>query len=184
MSTHKWLLRDDAPWKGAVETMHMTLLQRIRHLMVVGVLLLTAAGCHGGFPADSQGSLARATGGELRIGIAENPPWTEVAPDGTVSGSEVDLITAYAETLDAEIRWVPAGENALAAEMVEGNIDLVVGGLASDAPWTSEIALTRPYTSTQGPDGKSVDIVMGVRPGENALMVDLERFLAEEGGEL
>ena len=110
-----------------------------------------AAGCQSSFPADSQGSLERVTGGELRIGIAENPPFTEVAPDGAVSGSEVELITAYAETIDAEIHWVPAGENALAAEMVEGNIDLVIGGLASDVPWTSEITLTRPYTSTLRP---------------------------------
>lgn len=172
------------PVESAVKTMHMTVLQRIRQLMVIGVLLLVAAGCQSSFPADSQGSLERVTGGELRIGIAENPPFTEVAPDGAFSGSEVELITAYAETIDAEIHWVPAGENALAAEMVEGNIDLVIGGLASDVPWTSEIALTRPYTSTLGPDGKPVDIVMGVRPGENALMVDLERFLAEQGGEL
>ena len=120
----------------------------------------------------------------LRVGVSENPPWTDVAADGAVSGSEVDLLEAYAETIDAEIRWVSAGENTLAAEMVEGNIDLVIGGLASDVPWTSQIALTRPYTSTEGPDGKSVDIVMGVRPGENALMVDLERYLAEQGGEL
>lgn len=164
--------------------MHSSFLQRVRHLIVLGALLLVTAGCQGGFPADSQGSLERATDGELRIGIAENPPWTEVAPDGTVSGSEVDLLTAYAETLGAEIRWVPAGENALAAEMAEGSIDLVIGGLASDVPWTSDIALTRPYTTTEGPDGKPVDIVMGVRPGENALLVDLERYLAERGGEL
>lgn len=164
--------------------MRMSVLQRLRPLVMLAALLLAAAGCQGSFPADTQGTLERATGGELRVGIAENPPWTDVAPDGTVSGSEVDLLEAYAETIDAEIRWVSAGENTLAAEMVEGNIDLVIGGLASDVPWTSQIALTRPYTSTEGPDGKSVDIVMGVRPGENALMVDLERYLAEQGGEL
>ncbi|MGO1285642.1 MAG: transporter substrate-binding domain-containing protein [Brachybacterium sp.] len=162
----------------------MTVLQRIRHLMVVGVLLLVAAGCQGSFPADAQGTLERATGGELSVGIAENPPWTEVAPDGTVTGSEVELLTDYAETIDAEIHWAPAGENVLAAEMAEGNIDLVIGGLASDVPWSSDIALTRPYTTTEGPDGKPVDLVMGVRPGENALLVDLEQFLAERGGEL
>lgn len=149
---------------------------------MTGVLLLAA--CQGGFPADPQGTLERARGGELRVGVSENPPWTEVAPDGTVGGSEVELLTDYAETIDAEVEWVPAGENTLAAMMREGQLDVVVGGLASDVPWTSEIATTRPYTTTTGPDGAEVKIVVGVQPGENALMTDIERFLAERGGEL
>ena len=107
-----------------------------------------------------------------------------VADDGAVSGSEVELLTDYAETIDAEVEWVPAGENTLAAMMREGQLDVVVGGLASDVPWTSEIAATRPYTTTTGPDGAEVKIVVGVQPGENALMTDIERFLAERGGEL
>lgn len=162
----------------------MSVWQRVRHVVLAGILLLVAAGCQGSIPADAQGTLDRATEGELRVGIAENAPWTEVAPDGSVSGTEVELLNDYAETIDAEIRWIPGGENVLAAEMKEGNLDLVIGGLASDVPWTSEIALTRPYAITQGPDGKPVDIVMGVRPGENALLVDLERYLAERAGEL
>lgn len=164
-------------------TMQTPVLQRMRHLLVLA-LLLVAAGCQGSFPADTQGTLDRATGGELRVGIAENPPWTQVAPDGTVSGTEVELLEGYATTIDAEIRWVPAGENTLAAQMRNGELDLVIGGLAADVPWTSQIALTRPYTTAEGPGGAPVDLVMGVRPGENALLVDLERYLAEQGGEL
>lgn len=167
-----------------MKTMSWTVMRQVRHLILLGVLLLVVAGCQGNFPADARGSLDRATEGELRVGIAENAPWTEVAPDGSVSGTEVELLNDYAETIDAEIRWIPGGENVLAAEMKEGNLDLVIGGLASDVPWTSEIALTRPYATAQGPDGKPVDIVMGVRPGENALLVDLERYLAERAGEL
>lgn len=151
---------------------------------MAALLMVFCAGCQGRFPADSQGTLERASGGELRVGISENPPFTEVAADGTVGGSEVDLLTDYAATIDAEIRWVPGGESALAAAMQEGELDVVIGGLAADVPWTSQIALTRPYTTTQGPDGSTVKIVIGVTPGENALMVDLEHFLAERGGEL
>lgn len=162
----------------------MSVLRRARSLLAMTALVLLMASCQSSFPADSQGTLERATGGELRVGISENPPFTEVAPDGAVSGSEVDLVTDYAETIDAEITWVPAGENVLAAEMKAGSLDVVIGGLPTDAPWTSEIALTRPYTTTTGPDGKAVKIAVGVTPGENALMVDLERFLAEQGGEL
>jgi polar amino acid transport system substrate-binding protein len=153
-------------------------------LIMAALLLVVGAGCQGGFPADAQGTLERARGGELRVGISENPPFTQVAADGTVGGSEVDLLTEYAATIDAEIRWVPGGENVLAAAMQEGELDVVIGGLASDVPWTSQMALTRPYTTTQGPDGSTVKIAIGVTPGENALLVDLEHFLAERGGEL
>jgi len=149
---------------------------------VAAVLLLTA--CQGGMPADSQGTLERARGGELRVGVSENPPWTEVSPDGEVSGSEIELLTEYAETIDAEVEWVPAGENTLAAMMREGQLDVVVGGLASDVPWTSKIATTRPYATMTGPGGTEVKVVVGVQPGENALLTDIERFLAERGGEL
>lgn len=151
-------------------------------LLLAAVLVLS--GCQASFPADAQGTLERATGGELRVGISENPPWTQVAPDGTVGGSEVELVTGYAESIDAEIEWMPAGESALAAEMKAGTLDVVIGGFPKDAPWTSDIAFTRPYTTTTGPDGKKVEIVLGVPPGENALLVDLERYLADHGGEL
>lgn len=162
----------------------MSVLGRARSLLAMTALVLLLASCQSSFPADSQGTLERATGGELRVGVSENPPFTEVASDGTVGGSEAELVTDYAETIDAEIRWVPGGENVLASEMNAGNLDVVIGGLPADAPWTSEIALTRPYTTTSGAEGKMVGIVVGVTPGENALMVDLERFLAERGGEL
>ncbi|APX32336.1 ABC transporter substrate-binding protein [Brachybacterium sp. P6-10-X1] len=153
-------------------------------IAALALLTLLATGCQGHFPADAQGTLDRATGGVLRVGISENAPFTEVAEDGTVSGSEVELIQEYAASIDAEIEWTPAGENTLAAMMKAGDLDVVIGGLASDAPWTSKISLTRPYTTTTGPDGSPVKIVMGVTPGENALQVDLERFLAEEVGDL
>lgn len=162
----------------------MAVLRGSRALALLLAAVLMVSGCQGSFPADAQGTLERASGGELRVGVSENPPWTEVGPDGSVSGSEVDLVTRYAETIDAQVEWVPAGENVLAAEMGAGTLDMVIGGLPSDAPWTSDIAFTRPYTTTTGPEGKKVEIVLGVRPGENALLVDLERFLADQAGEL
>lgn len=152
-------------------------------LACLAVMLMTA-GCQGRFPADSQDTLDRVSGGVLRVGVSENEPFTAVAPDGSVSGSEADLVEKYAATIEADVQWIPGGESTLAASMKEGDLDLVIGGFPSDAPWTSDIAFTRPYTTTMGPDGSEVKIVMGVTPGENALQIDLERFLAEEAGEL
>lgn len=151
---------------------------------MVAVVLLIATGCLGQFPADAQGTLDRAMGGVLRVGISENPPFTQVDADGAVSGDEVDLITEYAASIDAEIDWAPGAESVLADAMGAGELDVVIGGLTSDSPWTSDIALTRPYTETEAPGGSAKKVVIGVQPGENALMVDLELFLAQEAGEL
>lgn len=169
----------DRAGTGSATTRGMALLAAL-----TAAVMLLATGCLGTVPADAQGTLERATGGVLRVGVSQNPPYTEVGPDGAVSGSEVDLITEYAASIDAEIDWVPGAESILAEAMGAGKLDVVVGGLTSDSPWTSDIALTRPYTETEAPGGSAKKVVMGVQPGENALMVDLELFLAQEAGDL
>src|SRR5699024_6827290 len=106
---------------GRRGTRRVAVLRRAAALVAVAGIALVAAGGQGALPAASRGTLERATGGERRVGVSENPPFTGVAPDGAVSGSEVELVTEYAETIDAEVTWVPAGENVLAAEMKAGN---------------------------------------------------------------
>lgn len=159
-----------------------------RALLLAPTALLTAAGalsgCGTSFPADSQGTLERAQGGVLRVGISENAPYTTVSAGGTVGGREATLIRRYAEGIRAAVSWRPGGEGALAHAMSADLIDLAIGGLTSDSPHSSHIALTRPYTREVGPDGTERGVVMGVRPGENALMVDLELFLARAAGEI
>lgn len=151
-------------------------------LLLSGSALLFT-GC-AAFPRDAQGTLVRATGGRLYVGVSENPPWTQVEPDGAIGGTEAELITAYAKSIDADIEWVQGAESVLAELMKRNELDVIVGGLTSENPWTSEISSTRPYTEVRLDDGSTQKMVIGVRPGENALQVSLERFLAEKGGEL
>lgn len=148
------------------------------------VMLLVTTGCLGSMPRDSQGTLDRATGGVLRVGVSEHPPFTVVGENGDVSGEEVDLIQQYAAGIDARIEWTAGPESVLSEAMKNGDLDVVIGGFTADAPWTSTIAFTRPYTTLERPDGSTAKVVMGVRPGENALMVDLELFLARAAGEI
>lgn len=61
------------------------------------------------------------------------------------------------------------------SQIKEGQLDVVVGGLTKKSPWSTHMALTRPYAE---------DLVMGVRMGENELQVALERYLAREHGEI
>ncbi|MCL6423881.1 transporter substrate-binding domain-containing protein [Brachybacterium sp. JHP9] len=146
------------------------------------LLALLASGC--GLPRDADGALERASGGTLVVGIAENPPSTEIHDDGSVSGEEVDLVQEYARSIDAQVEWVPGGEGELARQMRAGDLDLLIGGLAADSSLEGDIALTRPYAVAPGPDGEEIEHVLGVRSGENALLVSVETHLASRSGEL
>lgn len=141
--------------------------------------LLTASGLAlgacGAIPADTEGTLDRATGGALVVGVSEHHPWTAIGGDGEITGTEADLITSFAESIDADIEWHTGPESVLADMAKEGELDVVIGGLTADAPWSDKMALTRPYSGDQ---------VMGLRMGENELLVALERHLAREHGEI
>ena len=141
-------------------------------LVTAGALLLSACGA---IPADSEGTLDRATGGTLVVGVSEHRPWTTIEDSGAITGTEADLITGFAESIDAEIEWHTGPESVLADQTEEGELDVVIGGLTSEAPWSDKMALTRPYSGDQ---------VMGLRMGENELLVALERHLAREHGEI
>lgn len=145
-------------------------------------LLLTGCGV---IPADAEGTLDRATDGALVVGVSEHPPWTVVDADtGEVTGSEADLIKGFAESINAEIEWRPGAESVLAGEIQESELDIVIGGLTTSSPWSSHMALTRSYASVDSEGGQTENMVMGVPLGENELMVALERFLAQEHGEI
>lgn len=144
-------------------------------------LILVVAGCGTSFPEDTDGSLDRITGGALRVGVSENPPWTEVADDGGVTGREVDLVAAFAREQDATLEWTPGAESELITAMARGDLDVVVGGLTSDSPWEKEVALTRPYAVEVTPEGDTEQMVMATPLGENALLVALETYLARTG---
>ncbi|MFB9070139.1 transporter substrate-binding domain-containing protein [Citricoccus parietis] len=95
------------------------------------------------------------------------------------TGSEVDLIQAFAEEIDAEIEWTASGEESLITALKTGDVDLMAGGLTDQSPWSSQAALTRSYAEDTGPDGKTVNLVLAVPLGENQMLGELERFLDE-----
>ena len=145
---------------------------------LVVVVLTVAAACGGSFPRDTDGSLDRISDGTLRVGVSENPPWTQTFDDGRVSGREVDLLAGFAAEHRADVEWTPGAESELVMAMARGDLDVVVGGLTSDSPWEKEAALTRPYTQEVTPDGDTEEMVMATPLGENALLVALETYLA------
>lgn len=150
--------------------------------LVLGASLL--GGC-GSIPADPDGTLSRASGGTLVVGVSEHVPWTDVDDDtGEVTGTEADLVRGFADSIDARVEWKAAPESVLVGWMEDGEIDVMIGGLTAASPWASKVALTRPYTTVESPEDAKEKMVMAVPMGENKLMVALERYLAREEGEI
>lgn len=101
---------------------------------------------------------------------------TGTAPAGT----EAELVRAFAAEHNARVEWVSGGESNLVRRLERGELDLVVGGLTKDSPWSKHAALTQPYLETGNAQGDKEQHVMAARMGENAFLVELERFLREE----
>lgn len=150
--------------------------------MRAAALLLVLAlltGC-ASIPRDPDGTLEQVSStGELRVGVSHHPPWTDVTTDPP-TGSEVELVTAWAESLGARPTWRVDGEEALVAALERGDVDVVVGGLTDKSAWSSKVGMTRPYVEISGPDGRHAH-VMAVPAGENALQSSLERWLDDHG---
>jgi len=143
-------------------------------LGALGVVSLAACGVT--VPTDPDGTLDRVRGSELRVGVSPHEPWT-VTTDGAPTGLEVDLVEGFAETLDADVVWTSGGEVELVGDLERGDLDLVIGGLTASSPWTSHAAVTVAYVTVTDPDGKPEGHVMLTPMGENAFLVELERYL-------
>lgn len=166
-------------FRGALSTASLSGVRLSCAALACAVIL---TGCGTTLPADPDGTLdsIRASG-ELTVGVSPHPPFTTLpqTPDGPPGGTEIELMTGFAESLSAEPVWVLGGEESLMAQLEEGELHVVVGGLTAQSPWQGDVALTRPYLVTED-DGDRVEHVLATVPGENALLSALERYLDEE----
>lgn len=151
-------------------------------LLPTALALTLLAGCGVQIPVDPDGTLDQVRkSGELRVGVSPHPPFTILPehPDADPTGTEVDLVTGFAESLDAAPVWVLGGEEELVRQLEEGEIHVLVGGLTAKNSHLTSTGTTRPYVSTPE-HGERVKHVMAVVPGENALLSALERYLDGE----
>ena len=151
--------------------------------------LLALPGCGSTFPADPQGTLEKATGGTLRVGASINGDWVRIsAPGGgelrsgdlqgsDVQGTEAELVKGFAAQLGADIEWVAGTEQVLTDELKHGGLDLVIGGLDDKTPWVTHAGLTRPYAESRDERGNLHKHIMLVPLGENAFLLELDKFL-------
>jgi ABC-type amino acid transport substrate-binding protein len=129
-------------------------------------------------PRDAEGTLPRLRGGELRVGVAEHPPWTTIV-DGRVDGVEPRLVAELARELGARTAWRRGSESELLESLHARRLDLVIGGLTDDSPWRGKVAFTTPYFTDTVADRRHV---FALSPGENAWQMRVERFLDSRQG--
>lgn len=149
----------------------------ILHLtkLIIIIMLLLLNGCKD-YPKDINGTLNKiTTSGVIKIGVIEHPPYASFVGKKNPEGSEIDLVTAFAKSLPAKIKWYYLGEHLLISKLQNREIDLVIGGLLDDNHWIHEVGTTRVYSTINNQNH-----VMAVPLGENAFIIKLEKFLSKQ----
>lgn len=137
-------------------------------------MTLLLSGCGGSFPKDPHHTLEKARAEGLVVGYSENPPWV-VKTDTAPAGIEPALVKAFARSLGTRVIWKNDTEQNLFEALEDKRIHLLIAGTRQSTPWKTKVALTRPYLE----QGEEKYVLAGI-PGENALLVALERFLEEK----
>ncbi|WP_026549385.1 transporter substrate-binding domain-containing protein [Arthrobacter sp. Br18] len=150
------------------------------HLSMLLGGTLAVAGCGISIPTDPEGTLDRISGATLRVGVTGSGEWVQLDAGQDPAGIEPDLVRDFAESVDAQPRWIPGSEHELAEDLKNGELDLVIGGLADNTPWSTHAGMTRPYAESTDKRGEAVRHVMLVPRGENAFLLALDRFLLEQ----
>jgi polar amino acid transport system substrate-binding protein len=137
-------------------------------------------------PRDSHGALERIEqAGELRVGIAYDPPWTAPGAGGA-AGIEPAILQRFAAERGLRVRYVPGSEADLVEALHRREIDVLAAGLSRKTPHASRIALTQAYykadkqtlRATAEPESEK-QRALAVIPGESRLLHTLDRFLLE-----
>lgn len=151
----------------------MPVFARLCLLSMLCVLLGACDAVPRHYPDDPNGTLERVRGGTMRVGVAHDPPFVTLAAEP--HGPEADLIRAYARSVDARIVWNRSGHDVLMRELEGHRLDAVIGGHAKDSPWAGRVSTSRPFRVPDA-DGREVQRVLALPPGENAWQMEFERF--------
>lgn len=144
-------------------------------LTCVLVVLLLLSGCE--WPADARDSLAAAQErGALRVGVIANPPWVELSDPTAPAGVEAELISGFAEQQGLQVQWHHGGVEQQVQALKNFELDILLGGFSAANPWNGEVGQTFIYLreDQHAPLG---DHVILTAPGENALLMAVERYL-------
>ena len=145
---------------------------------MLSALLLLAA-CDG-YPRDSDGLTARAADAGMQVGASHDPPFVQVAADGTVSGPEVAVVQRYAQARGYRIVWAIGAHDALMAQLEDAKLHAVLGGHGPDTPWKPRVGWSHAFL-LRG-DGALAERRIALPPGQSAWQLDFDRHLIEHEG--
>jgi polar amino acid transport system substrate-binding protein len=112
-------------------------------LFLILIVCACAAGCND-LPRDPKETSRHAQGGHLRVGLVEHTPWV-IRTDGEPAGAEVELVRRFAAELGATPDWHWGGEQQQMEALEHYQLDLVVGGVTDETPWSKYVGLTSSY---------------------------------------
>lgn len=115
------------------------------------IILLTLSGwvsACGQYPKDMRGTLKKVEHGTIVVGVTENPPYV-IYQDGKLSGTDIELVQAFAKDLNANVEWVNGPESTVMTLLKEGQIDVAAGGFNQRSIWKKEVYFVRPYDTLQ-----------------------------------
>jgi hypothetical protein len=145
---------------------------RRRALCLLALPLLAA--CR--YPADVESTLDTVEGGEMKVGL--------LVPLATFREmKELRVLEAVAERLGTTPVLVEGQVHDLLTGLEEGRIHLLAGGLPEKTPLTQRIGLTKRWGEA-AIAGEVQPAAWGVRKGENAFLLALNRGIGEVRGAL
>lgn len=139
----------------------------------LALLLLSLTACDG-YPRDTQGSTERARQ-TMRVGVSHDPPFVEVRAGQAPSGTEVELVQAFAREHGYPIEWVEGGHDQLMTALLDNRLHLVAGGHDEDSPWT-DVGWSRAFV-LRDPEGGFARRRLALPPAENAWQLSVDRYL-------
>lgn len=146
--------------------------QRIR---IAALLSLSTIAPSCGLPRDPEGTSERvASSHELRVGVTDNPPWTD-ASHAEPAGIESDLVRRFAASVGARVAWKKGSESALVQSLKHHELDLAIGGFDAKSQWSSTAGATQPFAK----DASGKKHIFLAAPGENRFILSIDRFLTQ-----
>lgn len=140
--------------------------------------LLALCAC-GAYPRDADGLSEQAAQRGMRVGVSADPPWVQVAADGSVSGPEAELVQRFADAHGYRLAWVPGGHDALMGELERSRLHAVIGGHDPDSPWKPMVGWSRPLGLRAPADGPMPERRIALPPGQSRWQLAVDTYLVD-----
>ena len=138
------------------------------------------AGCSvlSDLPRDARLSTSTLRSGQpLCVGVPGHVEKQSGSGDARIAAREKEVVTLLARRLGTRVEWKRGSLHELAQELERGEVLMVAAQLPCDTPFADKVALSQPFLK-HGP--REEDFCLAVAPGENKLLLELDRLIAQE----